>query len=634
MSNIFSLENWKKNRTKQTRKNQKIVKIGQNYQGVAPRSPRENAGKIKVQMRSGIKNLLSDSFQPSRQRFYIVGGILLSGILGLLVNLYHLQIVQAADWKEKAQNQQQMSKSVFVPRRSIIDRNGNFLAFDRPGYILDAHPKYFKKSPQEIAEKLARLLGKNAAEIRQKFAQGDIGITIAFGIDENLADRIAALNIDGLDLILKSKRIYPYQKNTAEIVGFVDFDHKGQAGLEQSQQDILEKPEKKIVFNRSSIGTLIPDRIPGLIHQDDLRLQLTIDHRLQRAARIALLQQMKQFKAKRGTVLVMDARDGSLLSLVSEPTYDPNRYFEVKDTSVFKNWALTDLYEPGSTFKPINVAIALEAEAIKADSKFNDEGQIFVDGWPIQNYDFSYSGGHGPMSVTDIIKYSSNVGMVHIVEQMKSETYYNWLERLGLGQNTGIDLPAETPGQIKSRQEFIRSRIEAATTAFGQGFSLTPLQMAQLHASLANGGKIVTPHLIRGLFDNTGQLYWQPEISPPRQVFSRQTTQAVLSMMEKVVSEGTGKPAQIPGYRIAGKTGTAQKASDGGGYSDHKKITSFVGILPVNAPRYVVLAVVDEPQGGAGATVAAPVVKSVMESLIGLEKIPPSPKQEEKNKKP
>ncbi len=633
MSNIFSLENWKKKRKKQTKTYQKTVKIGKNYQGVARRSPKEDIEKIKLQIRWGIAQILSDSYQPSQQRFYIVGGILLSGILGLLLNLYNLQIVRTAKLKEEAQNQQQISKFIFVPRRSIIDRNGNVLAFDRPGYTLDAHPKYFKKSPQEIAEKLAKLLEKNPAEIRQKFAQGDIGITIASGIEENLADRIAALNIDGLDLILKSKRIYPYQQNTAEIVGFVDFDNKGQAGLEQSQTDILERKEQKIVFSRSSIGTLIPERIPGLIHQDDLRLQLTIDHRLQRAARIALLQQMKQFKAKRGTVIVMDARDGSLLSLVNEPTYDPNRYFEVKDTSVFKNWALTDLYEPGSTFKPINVAIALEAGVIKADSKFNDEGRISVDGWPIQNYDFSYSGGHGPLSVTDIIKYSSNVGMVHIVEQMKSEIYYNWLERLGLGQITGIDLPAETPGQIKTRQEFIRSRIEAATTAFGQGFSLTPIQMAQLHASLANGGKIVTPHVIKGLFDNTGQLYWQPEISPPQQIFSLPTTQAVLSMMEKVVSEGTGKPAQIPGYRIAGKTGTAQKAFDGS-YSDYKKITSFVGILPVNAPRYVVLAVVDEPQGGAGATVAAPVVKSVMESLIGLEKIPPIFKQEEKNKKP
>ncbi len=605
-----------------------------------PKSPRGNPAshpQIKrsppsqVSSRDRRLKTININAQASRFRLALVGGILLVGVLGLCLNLFRLQILQGRELRELAKSQQQTTMRPFVPRRPIIDRNGNALAIDQQVYTLYAHPKLFKKTPEAIASQIGPILGLTVTDLVKQFQTRDSGIRIEFSLPENLANRIANLYLDGLELVPEQQRIYPHQEIGAEVVGYVNLDRKGQAGLEYSQQNILERAVPEISFTLSSLGAWIPDQMPGgFLHLDDLRLQLTIDHRLQRAARNALKQQMQLFHAKRGTVIVMDAKDGSLLSLVCEPTYDPNYYFQVKNAENFKNWALSDTYEPGSTFKPINVAIALEAGKIKPDSVFNDEGQIYIDGWPIQNYDFDYAGGHGPLSVTDIIKYSSNVGMVHIVQTLKPEIYHDWLERLGLGQTSGIDLPFEAPSQLKSREQYQGSHIDAATTAFGQGVALTPIQMAQLHATLANGGKLVTPHVVQGLFDSEGQLYWQPNLPAPRQVFSQKNTQAVLEMMEKVVTEGTGKPAQIPGYRIAGKTGTAQKANnDTGGYSDYAKITSFVGIFPINSPRYVVLAVVDEPQGGAGATVAAPVVKSVMEALIGLEKIIPSQKIKE-----
>lgn len=510
----------------------------------------------------------------------------------------------------------------FIPRRPIVDRNGNVLAVDRRVYTLYVHPKLFKLSKANIATQLAPILDKSSTDLETLFNKRNTGIQVSGSLTEDTANKIAQLSLDGIELIPKYSRLYPQQDLAADVVGYVNVDHQGQAGIEYSQEKLLEREIRTLRMSRAGNGTLMPDHIPeGFLHSDDLRLQLTLDSRLQRAARSALKQKIKEFNAKRGTVIVMDALDGSLLVLVSEPTYNPNKY-STSDISLFKNWALADLYEPGSTFKPLNVAIALESGVVRPDSLFNDTGSIQIGRWPIANYDKK---AHGMINPAQILQHSSNVGMVRMMQQMKPEVYYGWLERLGLGQRLETDLPFETAGQLKNQRKFTSSPIEPATTAFGQGFSLTPLQLAQLHATLANGGKLVMPHVVQGLFDSQGQLYWQPRLSTSRPIFSPETCQNVLEMMETVVSQGTGKTAQIAGYRVAGKTGTAQKASPTGGYFTNAKITSFVGILSVDSPRYVVIAVVDEPKGNAfGSTVAAPIVKSVMEALIAIEQIPPS----------
>ncbi|MDZ8030577.1 penicillin-binding protein 2 [Nostoc sp. DedSLP04] len=576
---------------------------------------------------------MQDQTSNTKSRLFIVWGVLMASGLGLAINLYNLQIVKGPKLTEYARNQQMVNVRPFMPRRPVVDRNSDLLAIDRPVYTLYAHPKLFDKSNEDMAERLAPILAKDTAELVKTFQSKRSGIILAPALPEEIIDRVISLRLNGLEWAQKYSRYYPPDDLVADVVGYVDIDRRGQAGVEYSQEKLLERPVQTVRLSRSGNGTLMPDRAPeGFLHFDDLRLQLTIDSRLQRIARIALKQQMQKFAAKRGAVIVMDALDGSLLALVSQPTYNPNEYAK-SDISLFKNWTVADLYEPGSTFKPLNVAIALENGIIKPDDMFNDSGSIRVANYTIKN---AMNNGNGRISIAQILQYSSNIGMVQIIQRLKPSIYYNWLERLGLGQKVDTDLPFEVGGRLKSQEEFIASPIEPATTSFGQGFSMTPLQLVQMHGALANGGKLVTPHVVRGLIDSKGQMHDSPTHTIPRQIFSTATTQKVVEMMETVVTQGSGKPAQIPGYRIAGKTGTAQKASPNGGYIKGARMTSFVAILPVESPRYVVFALVDEPKGESayGSTVAAPIVKSVIEALIPLEQIPPSKTIEQRTQVP
>ncbi|AFZ23535.1 cell division protein FtsI/penicillin-binding protein 2 [Cylindrospermum stagnale PCC 7417] len=575
---------------------------------------------------SVIGNVVSkaqDQATNIKSRLLIVWGLLIAAGLGLAFNLYQLQIVRGAKLTEKARNQQMVNVRPFMPRRPVVDRNNNMLAVDRPVFTLYAHPKLFDKSNEEMAGQLAPMLGKDAAELLKIFQSKKSGIILNPAVSEDIGDRLISLRLNGLELIQKYSRFYPQADLVSDVVGYVNLDRRGQAGVEYSQEKLLERSGQTVRLSRAGNGALMPDHAPeGFLHFDDLQLQMTIDSRLQRAARSALKQQIEKFGAKRGGVIVMDAVDGSILALVSQPTYNPNEYSKA-DISLFKNWTVADLYEPGSTFKPLNVAIALENEIIKPDDVFNDPGTIAVADRIIKNAE---KHSYRQINIAQILQQSSNVGMVQIIQRLKPSVYYNWLERLGLGQKVDTDLPFEVTGQIKSQEEFISSPIEPATTSFGQGFSLTPLQLVQMHGALANGGKLVTPHVVRGLIDNKGQMHYLPTLPAPRQIFTSSTTQKVVEMMETVVTEGSGKASKIPGYRIAGKTGTAQKASPNGGYIVGARITSFVAILPVESPRYVVLALVDEPKGenAYGSTVAAPIVKAVMEALISIEQIPPS----------
>ena len=617
--------------------------------------------KFRLTLKPLHKHSLPKSDRPSQKnkidrpilRLFLVWGVLVVGAIGLASKLYYLQIVDPVIKYEQAQkgkklteiarDQQTTKLRFYIPRRQIVDRQQNVLATDRITYTLYVHPYLFKRNSQtvparEIAEQLADIIGnKTAEELEQTFTKKDRGILLAGNLPESVKEKITALQIDGLDLEQNYTRFYPHKEMAAEVTGYVNRDSSRipQAGVEYTQNKLLErKPiswKMKRSFGENQKAVFHPGDLKRsqLFNFDDLRLQLTIDLRLQQIARNALKEQMEEYKAKRGAVIVMDVRDGAIAALVSEPTYDPNTYNKY-DIGLFRNWAITDLYEPGSTFKPINIALALDAGVISPRDTFNDTGKIKIKDAVVRNHDFTKEGARGKLSLAKILQHSSNVGMIKIMQRMEPLDYYQDLQKLGIEDKVEFDIPGYTTGRLKNEVEFSVREIEPATTSFGQGFSLTPLKLIQLHAALANEGKLITPHVVRGLSDYKGYLhYFQPPNS--KQVFSPKTARTVLEMMETVVEDGSGYAAKIPDYRIAGKTGTSQKAMDKGGYDETAKITSFVGIFPVEAPRYAVLAVVDEPQGEHtyGSTVAAPIVGSVIKGIINIEGIPPGDKPSE-----
>lgn len=569
---------------------------------ILPRQPRATPEAIK-EFRE----------KSPRLRLISVWLVLLVGMAGLVGRLAYLQLFIGDQLKAMAQEQQAIQTTTRASRRQMIDRQGNVVAMDRVMYTLYVHPMLFTKPSEEVATALSPILEKEVGSLVQTFSEQESGIKLTEDLTEETAKRLRSLRLDGLELGPSPQRVYPQGELFSQVTGYVDLEGSPKAGVEIALQEPL-------TYDAPTSGEAA---LLQVVTRDDLQMQLTIDSRLQRIAQENLAATVKEYKAKRGALIVMDSKNGEILTLAVTPTYDPNSYYDA-DVETFKNWAVSDLYEPGSTFKPINVAIALENGTISADETIYDEGRIQIGPWPIQNVDFKYVGGRGAISITDVLRYSSNVGMVHIMETMQRSDYYAWLEKLGLGRETGVDLPGETSGQIKEREQFVNSPVEAATTAFGQGFSLTPIQLVQLHGMLANGGKRVTPHVVRGMVNADGELTWTPERAQPETVFSPQTTQQVLEMMREVVADGTGAAAQVEGYQIAGKTGTAQKVTEYGGYGD-QRITSFVSIAPVSDPRYVVLAVVDEPQGenAYGGTVAAPLVKKMLESLVVLEGVEP-----------
>ncbi len=550
---------------------------------------------------------------------YIFSLLLIFFLFGRLVKL---QVFNASDLQRKASLIQSSKTNALKMRRAIVDRNNRLIAYDKPLYKLWAHPKYFNfpgdsihrvRSIEEVAEKLSPILDINGEILLSKFNNKITGIKLWDKISEEKAEKIKKLQISGLDLFKYSQRYYPQGELYSNLVGFVNDENIASAGLELHLDNQIKVFNKSNLIKRGGDGTPLPDNsAPGDFISDYKSLGLTIDSKLQKASFNAISKQVSKWKAKKGFAIIMDVNNGRILSLVSTPSYNPNKFWQY-DSELFRSWYSQDLFEPGSTFKPINLALALEEKVIQKDGFVEDIGKINVGGWTLSNWD---NKGNGYIDYPKVLQVSSNVGMVKIMQNLDPAIYWDWLKNLGINKNLETDLFESTAGELKRKDLFVNQSIEPAVTSFGKGFSISPLKLLQLHAALANGGFEVTPHVTSNFKERVNK-------NPKKQFFSHEVSKTVLEWMESVVDKGSGSGVKIEGYRIAGKTGTSQKALNGSYTS--KKVCSFVATLPVNDPKYAVLVVVDEPSKSYayGSTVAVPVAKEIIESLIVIEKIPP-----------
>ena len=543
-------------------------------------------------------------------------------IMLLFARIVNLQVFRASDLADLARSAQIKRTNSINTRRPIVDRNNRLIAYDKTLYKLWVHPKYFNfpgdkssqiRTIQEVTKKLSPILGKPESLILEKLNNNKSGLQLFDDITEEQALQIKSLHVSGLDLYKYSKRYYPQSNLFSNLIGFVNDDNQASAGLELHLDNRIKIFNAAKIIKKGADGTPLPDNSgPRDFIIDDKKIELTIDSRLQKISFDALLKQVEKYRAKKGFAMIMNVNNGEILSLASIPSYDPNNFWNYNQ-GTFRGWYSQDLFEPGSTFKPINLALALENKIINKVGYIHDEGKINVGGWTLSNWD---KRGNGYIDYAKVLQVSSNVGMVKIMQNFDPSNYWDWLDKLGINKNINTDLFESTPGVLKSKEVFINQPIEKAVASFGKGFSISPLKLAQLHAVLSNGGLEVIPHVTKD---------FQNEIkkSNTKRYFSEDVSKTIQQWMESVVDKGSGIGARINGYRIGGKTGTSQKAING--IYTEKKVCSFIATLPTNNPKYLVLVVIDEPSKpySYGSTVAVPVAKEIIESLIVIEKIPP-----------
>lgn len=561
--------------------------------------------------------------------------ILSIGAVAICVRLYYLQIAMGPELTRRATVQRQQS-NLLIHRGAITDRHGLPLAIDTTRYDVYVHTKLLKVTDEEAVQTFARITRQDAGKIRRLFEAGYPIITLARHLGREDVDELQSLNWTGIDVVPRSFRHYPEGKLAAHLLGYVNMDTRGQGGVEQAEESLLNNigNVSKPQLDGHGRPILVSDKTKP--HSDitppmGRHVELTIDNYLQHLAEKELAAMCIHSHAERGTAILTDPQTGEIMAWANYPRYDPNEYSKYP-YEVTKNWAMVDVYQPGSTFKILTVASALDLGVIKPNSRFADSGSLKVGNRVLHNHE---PGGHGMLDLLHLFINSSNVASAQIGLAMTPHQFHDKLSQFGLGKETGIELAGESAGLLLSAKKW--TPIDQATTGFGQGaIATTPLQLVAAVGAVANGGMAVQPHLIRRIYDpRTGvtEKWTQPKKT---QVIGPETSRLVCHLLAENVYQGTQLAGKVPGYRVAGKTGTAQKSSVGGrGYIAGHTIASFVGFLPAENPQLLCLVVIDGPQtdGRWGNTIAGPVFNAICVEAARYLGIPPMQGIDLNNKK-
>ena len=540
-----------------------------------------------------------------RSRFvFVVVACMLATLVG---RAFYLQGMQTAFLQAKGEARYGRTIEMPASRGRVLDRNGQTVAISTPAESIWASPEDLEIDDAQVRA-LARALAMDPAELRQKIARKDRQfVYLKRQISPDQATRVMGLRIPGVFQQREFRRFYPAGDVMAHVVGFTGVDDTGQEGIELAANARLsgQAGSRKVIKDRK--GRIVEDVEALKPPRDGEEVVLAIDQRLQFLAHRELKAAVELHHAKGGSIVILDARTGEVLALVNQPDYNPNNRATVTPRQI-RNRSVTDLFEPGSTMKPFTVAAALESGVVKPDTMIQTgAGSMQMAGWTIRD-----THPNGLISVAQVIQKSSNIGSSKISLQMPAERMWQFYASLGFGAAPHTGFPGEARGILRPWEKW--RPIEQATMSYGNGISVSLLQLARAYTIFANDGELLPLSLVK--------LDAQP-ISRP--LVSAETAHEVVRMMEMAVGPGGTAPrAQVPGYRVAGKTGTAHKPENGH-YAEHKFVSSFVGLGPVTRPRFIVAVMIDEPQGANyyGGDVGAPVFSSVMGAALRMMSVPP-----------
>ncbi len=543
--------------------------------------------------------------------------IFLSAVALFVVYLFAVQVLDVRHFRIKAKNQRRANS--FVMRGNIFDRNGIKLATDTVYFDIYVKKDDLVHEPEELAKVLAPILKISPINLLDKINQDAPLISLKKNVDRHARDKIAKLNLREIPMDKKSIRTYPQGTLAAHVLGYYNFDADVASGVEYTAKDKLESvtkgaeieitPKGKVIYNISTDPIAATKPVKG---KD---ITLTIDAAVQHVCEKALMSAIRKFNAFRGAVIVMNPRNGEILAYAVYPYFDPNN-FKTATSFQTKNWTLTDVFPPGSTFKTITVASAMELGKINRYTKINDTGKIKVGWWTIKNYDYARHPNPGLIDLVYLFEHSSNVGSVLVAQMMNKVEYHGMLKKFGFGEKTGIDLPGESIGILKPASRWDTS--DHATMGYGYGSSVTAIQMVSAVSAIANDGVRVTPHVIK----------YSPEEEAIKikrtQVMTPEHARIVTQLLTESVNRGKS-PIKMDSYNVAAKTGTSIKPKENGAGYTNKLYTSIVGYLPSSDPQVLIYVIVDSAQGGEiwGNTVAAPIFKEISTQVTHILNLQP-----------
>ncbi len=543
----------------------------------------------------------------------------------LLGQLFRWQIIEAEDLQRKALGQWTSTTVVSASRGSILDKNGEILAVSGLSKSLVVKPSVINKegTANKVADSLSSVLGLDRQSVYEKVCKTQYSeVNIKRHLTDAEITAVEQLGLKGVELVDDKKRYYPKGATLAQVIGSTAVDGTGRDGLELKYDKYLRGLTGKIYSSADVWGSQIPGGEERYVDPTNgLNLQLTIDYNIQKFAESAMRQCMTEQNAKKVTCIVMDPNTAEVLAMVNMPDYDlndpPNSDWE-SWSALSRNGAILDAYEPGSTFKVLTLAAALEEGKVNENSTFYDPGYHLVDGEKIKCW---RTVPHGTQTLAQAVQNSCNTAFMQMGLMLGTEKMYEYLRAFGIGSETGVDFSSDQSG-IMLAQKYVRN-VDLARISFGQTVAVTPLQLITAFCAAINGGELKQPHLVGALVDDDGAVVTENKPITVRRVISKETSAKVCQILESVVSQGSGKNAYIPGYRVGGKTGTAQKYKDGKVVRD-THIGSFIGFAPADDPQIAVLVVVDEPDVAIdyGSVVAAPYAKMILEKSLKYMKVP------------